>query len=507
VIRSIFLSLVAVVCALLNLPLAAQSTGRLTPPPLRREFRGVWVATVSNIDWPSKPGLASEVQQRELITILDRCVSLGLNAVVFQVRPACDALYRSDLEPWSEYLSGKMGEPPSPIYDPLDFAIREAHRRGLELHAWVNPYRARHNTRRGEVAPTHVSRTKPELVRTYGDYLWLDPGDPRTAEHSLKVIMDIVSRYDIDGIHIDDYFYPYKVRDANNKIVDFPDDETYARYQAGGGKLSRADWRRDNVNRFVESLYSSVKKTKPWVKVGISPFGIWRPGNPPMVRGMDQYNEIYADAKLWLNQGWLDYISPQLYWKTDAPQQPFEPLLAWWVSQNTHKRHVWPGLIPSSVGTKSWPADEIVKQIMLTRRNPGSTGNVLFSMKALLNNPGQLVEALQPLFAEPAFVPATPWLSDARPARPSAAVDRTTSPGVTLVTWQPGSNDYPRQWALYALYENGWTVRALPPGATRLPVPDSASPRPVAVAIAALDRAKNESEPAIVELFRAAAAE
>ncbi|MCX7717873.1 MAG: family 10 glycosylhydrolase [Candidatus Sumerlaeaceae bacterium] len=492
---------------LLPLTVRAQSPAPLTPPPLRREFRGVWVATVGNIDWPSRPGLPSEVQKQELITILDRCVSLGLNAVIFQVRPACDALYRSDLEPWSEYLSGQMGQPPSPFYDPLEFAVVEAHRRGLELHAWVNPYRARHVTRRGEVAPTHVTRTKPELARTYGKYIWLDPGDPRTAEHSLAVIMDIVNRYDIDGIHFDDYFYPYKERDSQNKIIDFPDDETYARYQAGGGKLSRADWRRDNVNRFVEALYTNVKKAKPWVKVGISPFGIWRPGNPPMVRGMDQYNEIYADAKLWLNKGWLDYISPQLYWKTDAPQQPFEPLLAWWVSQNTQKRHVWPGLIPSSVGTKGWSADEIAKQVTLTRRNPGSTGNVLFSMKPLLTNPGNLVETLRPLYEEPAFIPPSPWLDNSRPAKPQAVVDRTTTPGVTLVTWKPGSKDFPRQWALYALYENGWTVRALPAGATKLPVRNDASPRPIVVAIAAIDRVNNESEPAIVDLASGSAAE
>ena len=210
------------------------------PPEPQREFRGVWVATVANIDWPSKPGLSTSDQQSELIAILDHAVRLHLNAVIIQVRPACDALYESKIEPWSEYLTGQQGKPPSPYYDPLEFAVAEAHRRGLELHAWFNPYRARHSDGH-TLAGSHVSRTHPDLVRAYGHSLWLDPGSEAVQDYTVSVIMDVVKRYDIDGVHIDDYFYPYKEVDANKHVIPFPDDATWQAYLQSGGNLSRED--------------------------------------------------------------------------------------------------------------------------------------------------------------------------------------------------------------------------------------------------------------------------
>ncbi|MEO5580204.1 MAG: family 10 glycosylhydrolase, partial [Gemmatimonadaceae bacterium] len=295
--------------------LSSDSAGqRGSPPAVAREFRAVWVATVSNIDWPSRSGLSSWEQQAELIAILNRTVALNMNAVILQVRPATDALYQSDIEPWSEYLSSQMGRPPEPFYDPLEFAVTEAHKRGLELHAWFNPYRSRHPSAKSEVAATHLSNTRPGLVRTYGKHLWLDPGDPAVRRHSLRVVMDVVRRYDVDGIHVDDYFYPYKERDSANAIIDFPDDETWSRYTKAGGKLARHDWRRNNVDTFIRELYTETKRIKPWVKVGISPFGVWRPGFPDQIKGFDAYAELYADSRKWLNEGWLDYFTPQLYW-------------------------------------------------------------------------------------------------------------------------------------------------------------------------------------------------
>ncbi|HEU0052128.1 MAG TPA: family 10 glycosylhydrolase, partial [Longimicrobium sp.] len=244
------------------------------PPAVRREFRAVWVATVANIDWPSRPGLPADSARRELDAILDRSAELRLNAIVFQVRPAADALYPSTLEPWSEYLTGAQGTPPDQAWDPLAYAVEGAHRRGMELHAWFNPYRARHPSAKSPNSATHISRANPELVKRYGQYLWMDPGEPAVQQRSIDVMMDVVRRYDVDGVHIDDYFYPYPERDSAGANIDFPDSASWARYVAGGGRLSRDDWRRHNVDVFIQRLYREIKNEKPWVKFGISPFGI-----------------------------------------------------------------------------------------------------------------------------------------------------------------------------------------------------------------------------------------
>ncbi|HEX9938601.1 MAG TPA: family 10 glycosylhydrolase, partial [Longimicrobium sp.] len=304
-------------------------------PSVRREFRGVWIATVANIDWPSRPGLPADSQRAELIALLDRAQALRLNAIVFQIRPAGDALYRSQLEPWSEYLTGAQGTPPSDGYDPLEFAITESHRRGMQLHAWFNPYRARHMSAKTPEAANHISRTHPEVVKQYGRYLWMDPGEPRVQDHSMAVILDVVRRYDVDGVHIDDYFYPYPERDsATGGNREFPDEASWRRYQAGGGRLSRDDWRRNNVDRFVERMYREVHQVKPWVQVGISPFGIWRPGYPAQITaGLDQYAGLYADARKWLREGWTDYFVPQLYWPIARTGQSYPVLLDWWANE------------------------------------------------------------------------------------------------------------------------------------------------------------------------------
>ncbi|HUH11946.1 MAG TPA: family 10 glycosylhydrolase, partial [Longimicrobiales bacterium] len=270
------------------------------PPEVRRELRGVWIATVSNIDWPSRAGLPPDSARAELRARIQRVAELGMNAIVFQVRPAGDALYASELEPWSEYLTGAQGRAPEPAWDPLAFAVEEAHARGIELHAWFNPYRARHPSARSEVAEGHLARRRPELVKTYGTHLWMDPGEPEVREHTLAVILDVVRRYDVDGVHLDDYFYPYKERDSAGAIIDFPDSASYARFRAAGGSLPREEWRRLNVDGLIERLYAQVKREKPWVKVGISPFGIWRPGYPAQIQGFDAYDQIYADARRWL---------------------------------------------------------------------------------------------------------------------------------------------------------------------------------------------------------------
>ncbi|HVR34233.1 MAG TPA: family 10 glycosylhydrolase [Methylomirabilota bacterium] len=482
---------------------SAAGIGSFVPPEPRREFRAAWIATVSNIDWPSKPGLPVEQQKAELLALLNTATNLNLNAVILQVRPACDALYASPHEPWSEYLTGRMGQAPSPHYDPLAFAVTEAHRRGLELHAWFNPYRARIGNGLGPVASNHISRTHPHLVRRYGRYLWLDPGDKAVHDHSLKVILDVVKRYDIDGVHLDDYFYPYKEKDRAGKAMDFPDESTWQRYVRAGGKMARDDWRRANVNTFVRNLYAGVKAEKPWVKVGLSPFGIWRPIKFLNIDGLDAYHEIYADSRLWFVNGWLDYLAPQLYWGIDQSGQSFPVLLGWWADQNQRDRHLWPGMNDTRVGTQ-WPADEIARQILLTRRQPGATGHVHWNISALHKNTGGLRDLLRKgVYAEPALVPPSPWLSDERPPRPLINVQPADAGGTVRVHWKSGGNRPVARWVLQTRSGSRWLTRVLPANTGILNLAgDRKSDWPQTVAVTAIDRYGNASPAAIATPVR-----
>ena len=470
---------------------AAPPSGRLGPKPVAREFRGVWVATVENIDWPSKPGLPVDKQKQEFIAILDKCVELNINAVIFQIRTQADALYDSKLEPWSEFLTGKMGKPPEPYYDPLKFAVDEAHRRGLQLHVWFNPYRVRVPGSKGEAAPNHASVAHADSVRKYGKYQWFDPGDPASEEIFISVLTDVVKRYDIDGVHIDDYFYPYEEKDPDTKkIIPFPDDETYKKAVAAGVKLERDDWRRQNVNHLIERMYDEVKKEKPWVLVGISPFGIWRPGNPPGVVGFDQYATLYADARKWEQEGWLDYLTPQIYWQVESKGQPYAKLLAWWADQNVKQRHLWPGNFTSKIGRKSgkpeqkgaWNAEDIIRQIEATRAIPGASGNVQFSMKALMRNSDGIADKLKKrLYAEPALVPESPWLGHETPEKPDVSAKRTD--GGVAVEMKVPSGKEPWQWLVRVSTTTGWKTSILPGGTSQqvVALADGADPRSVTV--------------------------
>jgi uncharacterized lipoprotein YddW (UPF0748 family) len=442
-------------------------------PDVQREFRGVWIATVQNIDWPSRPGLPVQKQKQELLALLDKSVELNLNAIVFQIRPAADALYASELEPWSPYLTGKMGKAPEPFYDPLEFAVEEAHRRGLQLHVWFNPYRVRMPGARGEPSPNHSSVMRKDIVRQYGDYLWFDPGEPKAVEHFINVLTDVVTRYDIDGVHIDDYFYPYQVRDDQGKIVPFPDDESYKRATRRGRKLDRDDWRRQNVNRLVEGMYEAVKREKPWVLVGISPFGIWRPGNPPGIVGLDQYDTLYADARLWFYEGWLDYMTPQLYWQVDSKGQSYPKLLGWWAEQNVKDRHLWPGNFTSKVRRSpdvpetrdAWSAEELIRQIEATRAQPGAIGNIHFSMKALMQNYDGIADKLKAgVYAEPALVPESPWLGRETPGKPK--VDATVNGNELALQIEAPRGKNPWQWFVQVETAGGRKTQILP-GDTR----------------------------------------
>ena len=471
---------------------AAASTEQpaVDAPAAPREFRAAWVATVANIDWPSRPGLTSAQQQDEALRLLDCARNTGLNAVVLQVRPAADALYASAIEPWSEYLGGEQGRAPAPFYDPLAFWVDEAHRRGLQLHAWFNPYRARQSSARSAPAPNHLSVSRPEIVKSYGDQLWLDPGEPAAFSQTLAVVRDVVARYDIDGVQIDDYFYPYPLAVPGGGELAFPDAGSYQRHLDKGGTLSLEDWRRDNVNRLVQAFDQAVHQTKPWVLVGISPFGLGKPAlRPPGIQGFSQYDKLYADVEHWLAQGWLDYLAPQLYWPLDRTAQAFAVLLDYWLARNSAGRHVWPGLYSSSVGRadKPWPAAEIANQVAELRQRPGADGHLHFSMVALLQDRDGLATRLKAgAYAQAALPPATPWLASGAPGRPSLSVD-AADPGLARLA--PGAGKQAALWAVWRRSAEGWRFEVLPGQARSLPIGPTET-----LVVSAVDRCGIESE-------------
>jgi uncharacterized lipoprotein YddW (UPF0748 family) len=457
-------------------------------PKAEREFRAAWVATVANINWPSKPGLSTAEQQKEALVLLDFLKEHNFNAVIFQVRPQADALYKSDLEPWSYYLTGVQGKAPDPYYDPLEFWTEAAHDRGLELHVWLNPYRA-HHIAGGEITETSIVKKRPELVmRLKEGYWWFDPAKKGTQDHSAAVVMDLVKRYDIDGVHFDDYFYPYPSYNLNE---DFPDNESWARYQATGGKLSRGDWRRDAVNSFIERVYKEIKAVKPQVKFGLSPFGIWRPGYPESISGFDQYDVLYADAKLWLNKGWIDYFAPQLYWPISRIPQSFPVLLGWWQGENHMQRHLWPGI---SVGrdTAKASVNETLNQIMVSRAMvPQSKGVIHWSISSDTRNPSLQKALMDGPYKLPALVPASPWLDDQAPSVPSFSF-QPAGDSVKL-TWSHGNEKDVFHWVVYYQTGNTWNYTILNRNQRTLML-DRKKGAVKRLAISAVDRMGNESE-------------
>ena len=451
------------------------------PPKVQREFRGAWIAVVSNIDWPSKPGLPVAEQKAELKALIEKAAELRLNALFFQVRPACDAVYRSMIEPWSEFLTGEMGKAPDPAWDPLDFAIREAHSRGIELHAWFNPYRAGFVGTK-QVSPRHVRKKQPKLVRAYGNFYWLDPGDAAVQNYTTQVILDVVRRYDIDGVHLDDYFYPYP------ESGDFPDQVSWNRYKNGGGTMDRSDWRRENVNRLVRRLQSEVAKQKAWVTFGISPFGIWRPKYPEQIRGLDAYEGLYADARLWLAKGWVDYMSPQLYWASNAPEQSYPVLLTWWQQQSAMGRPVWPG--GAITRAERWGPEEIIRQIQYTRQLE-SPGYVHWNLSSLAANTKLQKELLQRVYTGPALVPRNPG-DEGKVVKPTVTGEKKTG-DQHLVRWSVPSGQTVSAWVLQVKRNEKWETRKLP-ASTKAELINMKNVS--AVMVTAVSKFRNESAPA-----------
>ena len=355
------------------------------PAAWAADFRGAWIASVYNLNFPSNSGLSADVQRAEIVRLLETARRCHLNAVMVQVRPESDALYSSHLEPWSRYLTGTQGA--SPGYDPLATFIAEAGKRGIEVHAWLNPYRA---AAKATLARTsnHISRRFPQYAYRIGSVLWMDPGAPEIQEHIVRVVRDIVERYNVAGIHFDDYFYPYPTDSGHT--YPFPDDVTYAAYRTRGGLMSRPDWRRDNINTLIRRVSQVVHALRPGAKFGVSPFGIYKPGVPEGISaGVSQFDQLYGDPVAWMREGWVDYLAPQLYWRDGGPQS-FSSLLRWWRGPQANPRGVpvWPGVALDRLKSHGWAASEIARQLQLEKATgPRGGGGVLFwNIKALQGN-------------------------------------------------------------------------------------------------------------------------
>lgn len=419
------------------------------PAAGKHQFRALWIASVVNIDWPSTTGLPAQQQHVELTGWFDLAVRLRLNAVIVQVRPSADALWPSRHEPWSQYLTGRQGVDPG--YDPLAFAVAEAHQRNLELHAWFNPYRVSMQSDPEQLVPEHPARRHPDWVFTYGSKLYYNPGIPDVRQFVEDAILDAVTRYDIDGVHFDDYFYPYPIADQV-----LPDADTFARYRTMFDSVT--DWRRDNVNKFVSEMGQRVHRTKPWVKFGISPFGIWRNRTSDPrgsdTDGLQSYDSISADSRLWVENGWVDYIIPQLYWNIGQPMADYAKLVPWWNAQVLGTAvQLYIGEATYKVGTAgAWnnPA-ELTSHLAFDRNHSGVTGNAYYSARSVRTDAlGAMSRLVAEHYRHPAITPPMDHLWRDRPLvhAPALTGARRTDAGVEL-RWEPPGAHSPTSYAVY----------------------------------------------------------
>jgi len=413
------------------------------------EFRAAWVATVENIDWPSKKGISTDSQKVEFIRLLDMHRRNGLNAVVVQVRPATDAFYPSPYEPWSEWLTGKQGLAPSPFYDPLQFMIEETHKRGMEFHAWCNPYRAVYAIGRSSIAPNHITKTHPDWFVSYGGTLYFDPGNKKAQEYVARVIRDIVRRYDVDALHFDDYFYPYRVPG-----VEFPDERSYLKY---GNGMTKEDWRRSNVDSIILQLSRVIKEEKKYCKFGISPFGVWRnvskdPDGSDTQAGQTNYDDLYANILLWLKNGWIDYVAPQLYWEFEFKRVAYDILLDWW-GRHTYGKQCYIGLGVFQAGSNpAWrDRTQLTRQVQAYRDNPQVAGAIYFSSKSFEKNPNGWSDSLRRTYYKyPALIHPMDWIDTTKPHEPLSRTEYNKKDSI-LTTWltKGSSDDELRGFAIY----------------------------------------------------------
>ncbi len=419
----------------------------------KREMRAVWIATVVNIDWPSKSGLTVNMQKEEMIQLLDLAKEYRLNTVVFQVRPASDAFYPSTLEPWSQWLTGEQGKAPTPFYDPLDFAIMECRKRGLEIHLWLNPYRAARDTAINSVSENHPKSKHPEWFVNYGKTSYYNPGLPETRNHVASVVADILKRYEVDAIHFDDYFYPYRIAGQ-----DFPDQKAFEDYPNGFAANQKDDWRRNNVDLIIKQLHDTIEAVAPQVAFGISPFGVWRnkskdPSGSATRAGQTNYDDLYADILKWQKNGWIDYVTPQIYWHIGKEVADYAIITEWW-SRNAYGCRLYTGQafyrIDKNSKDKEWrSAKQLIKQIELNRTFPNIDGSMFFSakwMKADLL--GLKKKLLKSLYRYEALPPVNPRVKQITPEVPQDLKMSVSGNRINL-SWEPGANN--QKFVLYRL--------------------------------------------------------
>jgi len=420
-------------------------------PYPKREFRGAWIQAVNG----QFRGIPTEKLKQTLIDQLNSLQGAGINAIIFQVRPEADALYASQLEPWSRFLTGVQGQAPSPYWDPMQFMIDECHKRGMEFHAWINPYRVK-TSLKSELSPNHLYNIHPEWFVTYNNQLFFDPALPESRRHICMVVADIVSRYDVDAIHMDDYFYPYPA-----KGMDFPDDASFARY--GGGVTNRADWRRSNVNILIQKIHETIRGLKPWVKFGISPFGIYRnEKNDPLgskTNGLQNYDDLYADVLLWARNGWVDYNIPQIYWQIGHPAADYETLVKWW-AKNTENRPLFIGQSVmntiQNADPKNPSMNQLPRKMALERAYQTIGGSCQWPASAVVENAGKYRDALvQEYHKYPALVPVFDFMDDKAPGKVRKVKKVWTEDGYMLFWTPPKAKDEMDRAVQYVVYRFG----------------------------------------------------
>lgn len=424
---------------------AQVQTGSAYP---KREFRAAWIQSVNG----QFRGMPTEKLKQNLIGQLNSLQKAGINAIIFQVRPEADALYASRLEPWSRFLTGVQGKAPEPYWDPMLFMIDECHKRGMEFHAWINPYRTK-TTLKSELAPNHVYNVHPEWFVTYGDQLYFDPALPESRRHICMVVSDIVSRYDVDAIHMDDYFYPYPI-----KGKDFPDDASFARF--GGGFSNKGDWRRSNVNVLIKKLHETIREIKPWVKFGVSPFGIYRnESSDPLgskTKGLQNYDDLYADVLLWAREGWIDYNIPQIYWHIGHPVADYETLVKWW-ARNTENRPLFIGQSVMNTVQNADPKNPSINQLprkmALQRAYQTIGGSCQWPASAVVENAGKYRDALIAEYHKyPALPPVFDFMDNEAPAKVRKMKPVWTEDGYILFWTAPKYKEEMNRAVQYVVY-------------------------------------------------------
>ncbi|MFC5459120.1 family 10 glycosylhydrolase [Massilia niabensis] len=507
--KNILLAAVASLCAVSTVSTTAQAqTAPASSPILKREMRGVWISTHLSLDWPNRTHMPQQ-QRDELLKILEHNKATGMNAAFLQVRSQSDAMYPSELEPWSYYLTNNQGSAPSPAWDPLQFAIDESRKRGMEFHAWINPYRAvatatsAGNT--AQYAANHVSRTHPEWMLTVGNVIILNPGLAAVREHVTTVIMDIVNRYDVDGIHFDDYFYPAGV---------INDDAAYAADPRGfpATAAGRADWRRDNINLLIAGVNERIRAAKPWVKFGVSPSGIYRSstdpalGSPTASGASQHYLSNFADTRTWLQQGWVDYLAPQVYWYIGQAGSDYKLLVPWW-NQNAFGRHMYIGIADYKMNTTTGWFDpkQVANQIALNRAHANIGGQIHFRHAFLNANPlGYRTDLQQNVYHRPALVPAMPWKDTLAPAAPGSLAASVANDAVVLSWAQaPDARDEMEKVRRFAVYRSESREIDIEAGENLVGVTEASTPafadtkaqagKYYYYAVTALNRLSNES--------------